>query len=241
MDKSDGEQEASDVEQNNPAPPTGTVMRAQRSIVWLYFKCVDPESKYSRCLICKKILSHSTTLTNLKKHLARKHPDVKIPEREDGRKRILLSSGGELYEVETNSKLDDDEILAHDDDTQHDQTVEMDTVYLEDFDALDTTPLKKKQRQAKAEKTKIPEFESSSEDEITFSNKFTKKKCDSLDHFGKYLVSLLRNLPRETSNTLQADFVKQIMSVQTSDAPITATDTYSTVTDIFDQKGDKIN
>uniref|UniRef100_A0A1E1WIR6 BED-type domain-containing protein n=1 Tax=Pectinophora gossypiella TaxID=13191 RepID=A0A1E1WIR6_PECGO len=192
-----------------------SVSRAQRSIVWLYFKCVDPDAKLSQCMICKKLLSHSTTLTNLKKHLERKHPNVKIPVREDGRKRILLSSGGELYEVEAGTKLDDDDdddMNANDDVENQNDTLEMDTVYLEDFESLEES--QKNRKPSTKKRVRNNTYSSSSEEEVTFINRYVKKHSDSFDHFGKYIASLLRKLPKETSSRLQADFVKQILSVE---------------------------
>ncbi|KAJ2946359.1 hypothetical protein O0L34_g12397 [Tuta absoluta] len=193
----------------NKLPGKSSTGRSQRSIVWLYFKPVDDESKLSQCLICKKTLSHSSTLTNLKKHLARKHPNVKIPQKEDGRKRILLSSGGELYEVETETYDEDND---NDEDTNATNDL-METVYLEDFDLADDEPLKKP-GSVSAPTAKKRKYSTSSEEEITFINRYAKKQSDSFDHFGKYLASLLRNLPKETSSRLQADFIKQIMCAE---------------------------
>jgi hypothetical protein len=75
---------------------------------------------------------------------------------------------------------------------------------------------KKKSRKKSRKQMKIPRIvidsDSSSDDEITYQKRYIRKNKDSLDQFGIYLVSLLRQMPKEVSNRLQADFVKQIMT-----------------------------
>ncbi|KAM3958662.1 uncharacterized protein ACR2FA_007300 [Aphomia sociella] len=56
--------------------------------------------------------------------------------------------------------------------------------------------------------------DSDSSGEITFEKRYVRKKNDSLDQFGKYLISLLKQLPKELSNQFQIDFVKQIIDAQ---------------------------
>ncbi|RVE46103.1 hypothetical protein evm_009267 [Chilo suppressalis] len=51
---------------------------ARRSTVWAYFKHLDRASCLAVCLICKKKLSYLTTITNLKRHLIRKHPQLEL-------------------------------------------------------------------------------------------------------------------------------------------------------------------
>lgn len=46
------------------------------SVLWRFFTYIDPH--YAKCEICKVKISHKTTMSNLKKHMERKHPLVDL-------------------------------------------------------------------------------------------------------------------------------------------------------------------
>ncbi|XP_063836826.1 uncharacterized protein LOC135085974 isoform X2 [Ostrinia nubilalis] len=188
----------------------------KRSPIWLYFKCIDKVAKISVCLICKRQLSHLTSITNLKKHLYRKHPGVKLKDMHDGKK-MLIASDGQLYEIEDETKvetLEIDDDNNDDDDHQSEEPIELNAIYLDDYEGTVIEPNRKRKPSTSKRKRLIAENNDSSEGELTYQKQYTKKTSDSLDQFGKYLVSLLRQLPKELSNQLQADFVKQVMTSQ---------------------------
>lgn len=90
-------------------------------------------------------------------------------------------------------------------------------MFIDDYDGDISLSNKPKPKLNKRKKIIVDESHldsNSSGDEITFQKKYVRKKTDSLDHFGKYLVSLLKKLPKELSNQLQIDFVKQVMNSQ---------------------------
>lgn len=48
--------------------------RATRSVVWDHFTVIDRKNQIATCNVCERRLSYRTTVTNLKKHVIRKHP-----------------------------------------------------------------------------------------------------------------------------------------------------------------------
>jgi len=50
--------------------------RKLRSDMWRYFMYVDEH--YSKCDICKTKISNKTTMSNLKKHIERKHSLINL-------------------------------------------------------------------------------------------------------------------------------------------------------------------
>lgn len=56
--------------------------KRKTSSLWEFFTCVDDVK--SMCKICKQVLSHRTSVTNLKRHLTSKHPTVEVPWRYSG-------------------------------------------------------------------------------------------------------------------------------------------------------------
>lgn len=44
--------------------------------MWKYFTYVD--AHFAKCDICKIKISHKTTMSNLKKHIERKHPLINL-------------------------------------------------------------------------------------------------------------------------------------------------------------------
>ncbi|KAL0852688.1 hypothetical protein ABMA27_012526 [Loxostege sticticalis] len=183
----------------------------KRSPIWLYFKCIDEVAKISVCLICKQQLSHLTSTSNLKRHLIRKHPGIKLRDTADGKK-MLISSDGQLYEIDETGKT---EVLDVDDDDQN-EPMELNAIYLDDYEGKIIEPKRNRKSSTSKRKRLLLSENESSDEEITFQKRYVKKKSDSLDQFGKYLVSLLKQLPKELSNQLQADFVKQVMTAQLS-------------------------
>ncbi|CAG9789920.1 unnamed protein product [Diatraea saccharalis] len=183
----------------------------KRSSLWLYFKSIDKVQNIAMCLICKKRLSYLTSITNLKRHLTRKHPHLQV----NGimnTKNMLLASDGQLYEIDDSEKPE----VLDDNDEDDDQNADPMEIYLDEADGeIVTKSTKKPVKNFK--KVVVDESNDSSDNEITFKKRYIKKNNDSLDKFGKYLVSLLRELPQAVSNQLQADFVKQIMNYQNNE------------------------
>lgn len=50
--------------------------RNRSSELWRFFTYVD--THFAKCDICKVKISHKTTVSNLKKHLERKHPLIDL-------------------------------------------------------------------------------------------------------------------------------------------------------------------
>ncbi|GBP36437.1 hypothetical protein EVAR_88017_1 [Eumeta japonica] len=67
------------------------------SIVWNYFTAVDGTT--ATCDMCSMRLSYKSTVSNLKKHLNRKHPDAVRPERNNETASDQVSE--EYYVVDT--------------------------------------------------------------------------------------------------------------------------------------------
>ncbi|KAL5243543.1 hypothetical protein ACI65C_010953 [Semiaphis heraclei] len=65
--------------------------RKLKSDTWRYFTYVDEH--YAKCDICKTKISHKTTMSNLKKHIERKHPLINLqPEVDDEINQPITSS-----------------------------------------------------------------------------------------------------------------------------------------------------
>ncbi|XP_028176711.1 uncharacterized protein LOC114364679 isoform X2 [Ostrinia furnacalis] len=210
----------------------------RKSIAWKYFTIKDHASKIATCTLCGKSMSYSS-VSNLMKHVqnvhrkhnisdgrkndnddsennAEKHPGVKLKDMHDGKK-MLIASDGQLYEIEDETKvetLEIDDDNNDDDDHQSEEPIELNAIYLDDYEGTVIEPNRKRKPSTSKRKRLIAENNDSSEGELTYQKQYSKKTSDSLDQFGKYLVSLLRQLPKELSNQLQADFVKQVMTSQ---------------------------
>ncbi|ERL87416.1 uncharacterized protein LOC109541682 [Dendroctonus ponderosae] len=50
----------------------------KRSFLWNYFTVKDAEQKLCKCDLCKQILCYKSTITNLKKHMVRRHPTINL-------------------------------------------------------------------------------------------------------------------------------------------------------------------
>lgn len=51
-------------------------LKRKSSKIWNFFTPVDDVS--AKCDICKNVVSYKTSTTNLKRHMARKHPTVDL-------------------------------------------------------------------------------------------------------------------------------------------------------------------
>ncbi|KAI8427267.1 hypothetical protein MSG28_014860 [Choristoneura fumiferana] len=185
---------------------------AFRSAIWPYFRVTDAAGKAARCLVCKKLLSYNTGTSNLRKHLMRKHPLIKLPAPGEERKTIILSSGDQLYEFEaTKGENEDEETDAQD------EPVAIDEIFLDEFNGSINQIEKEDRPKTKKRKHKSQNIviePSDSDDEVVLKKKYVKKELDTIDLFAKYLGSLLKELPKQVSNRLQKDFVRQIMNAQ---------------------------
>ncbi|KAH9638617.1 hypothetical protein HF086_007751 [Spodoptera exigua] len=185
------------------------------SEVWKYFKKLDDESKIALCLICKKVYNAATT-NNLKKHLKNMHPNSKMPDDE----KYILSANGQLFEVESDTEKDN-----VDDDNYDKNPIEMDTIYLEDLeDSIDLShqsppsPQKKKaklitpKRQSFSKPRREQILNNSSSNDTNDIPMRSNSNNTSLDYFGQYVVSLLKELPKSVSSQLQNEIIKQILT-----------------------------
>ncbi|XP_050559625.1 probable WRKY transcription factor protein 1 isoform X2 [Spodoptera frugiperda] len=189
------------------------------SELWKYFKKLDRSSNFALCLICKNVYN-AQTISNLKKHLVTKHRDAEVPEEDE--KKYIVASNGQLYEMES-EKGDDN------DDTEDKDPIEMDTVYLEDLEDFNTSrpssptpsPPKKKAKpifpkpQSPAKPRNEQILNNSLNNENNRNNDTTPRRNSyntSLDYFGQYVVSLLKELPKSVSSQLQNEIIKQILT-----------------------------
>ncbi|XP_075989361.1 uncharacterized protein LOC142985211 [Anticarsia gemmatalis] len=173
--------------------------RRKQSIVWRFMSKNEGDSKHVTCLICKTKLSHSG-LSNLKKHLIRKHPEFNL-EDEARAKRMILSEDGQLYEIGES-------------DCEVDPINTQEWLLPEDLIEDNKSPERKKPKLLKKRKRNSYEPKDTSDDDISTTVKRPVKssvKNDSLEHFGHYIVSLLRQLPSQVSDQLQCDITKQIL------------------------------
>lgn len=53
-------------------------MAQKSSILWNFFDICDNEKQIAKCNLCHQKLSFKSTITNLKKHIGRKHPTVQL-------------------------------------------------------------------------------------------------------------------------------------------------------------------
>uniref|UniRef100_A0A2A4JMZ5 BED-type domain-containing protein n=1 Tax=Heliothis virescens TaxID=7102 RepID=A0A2A4JMZ5_HELVI len=193
-----------------------TKPRRMVSKTWNYYKIVDPQAKVATCLLCRKKFSYSATVSNLKRHLYRKHGEiVRSAEGDDGNK-LIISSNGQLFEVATESSkiLDDDK-----------EPLEMDTIYLEDLDeSLDQIPPRRISTSSPKKKTTVPlkrNFSSIAKEQVNRNTcseteqptqRHSTENMATLDYFGQYIVALLKELPKAVSDQLQHEIIKQILT-----------------------------
>ncbi|XP_059045022.1 uncharacterized protein LOC131840844 [Achroia grisella] len=227
---------------------------------WKYFKRIDPVNKVAICLLCEKKFSYASTTANLKTHIRRIHPDIHTSQT----KTLMLANDGQLYEIDETKQeqLEDDDENKQDyteDDEQ--KTIDIDSVFLNEYDGNIDVKSKKKdrlishdekpidnnkrkisisanrkrkkgnvtlkqnnspneirdhiyERPEKARKPVISDSESNSS--VSIKKRYVNNKYDTLEYFGKYLVSLMKQLPKELSNQLQIDIVKQVITAQST-------------------------
>lgn len=53
--------------------------KRKTSPLWNFFSIVDNTNSVASCDICKQKLCYKSSVSNLKKHMQRKHPTVQIP------------------------------------------------------------------------------------------------------------------------------------------------------------------
>ncbi|XP_021198030.3 uncharacterized protein LOC110381920 [Helicoverpa armigera] len=187
---------------------------------WEYFKILDPQMKIARCMLCRTKLSYAATVSNLKRHLFRKHKDVVTVGETEDTKKLIISSNGQLFELDTDSS----KIQIDADDKE---PLEMDTIYLEDLDdSLDQIPPPRRiSSNSPKKKPTVPQkrnFASIAKEPVNIRNTYSEKelprlqhssdKMATLDYFGHYVVSLLKELPKSVSDHLQQEIIKQILT-----------------------------
>ncbi|KAJ8705816.1 hypothetical protein PYW08_012862 [Mythimna loreyi] len=106
--------------------------RRFKSSLWKFF--TPTSNKFAVCLLCKKLFNYRSTITNLRRHLRRKHQGARTPSPEDRQKVFRVSEDGTLYEIETvtgqeNKDYDNDE-----------DPMATDTVYLNEEELNFTEP-----------------------------------------------------------------------------------------------------
>ncbi|KAJ8704134.1 hypothetical protein PYW07_013428 [Mythimna separata] len=117
--------------------------RRYKSNLWKFFTPIS--NKKAVCLLCKNIFNYRSTITNLRRHLRRKHHGARTPTREDSEKVFRVADDGTLYEIETATGQESKYYENNED------PMAMDTIYLnEDELSMNeqepTTPSPKKRK-----------------------------------------------------------------------------------------------
>lgn len=55
-----------------------SVQRKKSSVVWNFFTVCDVEKELAKCDLCHQTLSFKSSISNLKKHIERKHPTIEL-------------------------------------------------------------------------------------------------------------------------------------------------------------------
>lgn len=50
----------------------------RRSSLWNHFTQISGNNSQAKCDLCSHVLSHKSSISNLRKHLLRKHPEIKV-------------------------------------------------------------------------------------------------------------------------------------------------------------------
>ncbi|CAH0403963.1 unnamed protein product [Chilo suppressalis] len=235
--------------------------RSRRSGVWEYFDVTDEEQRTANCQLCSEEFSYRSTSTNLVRHLQRKHGVVFMHSESDNDKEAwdyftIKNPDKKLATCKVCTKdcsyfTSTSNLLKHvrrahgigymaddePDDEEETQNAEPMEIYLDEVEGNVIEKLKSQKPLKKVKRVVIEESDDTDDGEITYKKRYVKTSTDSLDKFGSYLVSLLRQLPKADSNRLQADFVKQIMNCQ-SEEGIVVSDSY--VTTIAECKDDLV-
>ncbi|KAL3269836.1 hypothetical protein HHI36_008894 [Cryptolaemus montrouzieri] len=215
--------------------------RKKRSSLWNVFN--DCGEGRASCKICEQKLSYKSSTTNLKKHLDRKHQNIIITS-ESISPNIVLEIEGK---GDKNTKTEDIETSDYsrvNNSSKSNSPVKSETLYLVmESDSSPTTD-KTSLREHRVQKSKptrynVPSSKIVSEENSNFletekivsavekldniskrvaSFDSSSEKQDSFDHFGKYISSVLRDLPRSKAFSLQADIVSMVMKT-TSEPP----------------------
>lgn len=77
--------------------------RKLTSYLWKYFTYID--SHFAKCDICKCKISHKTTMSNLKKHLERKHPLIDLEQETDDYETNQPSTSRQVITIHIKYKL----------------------------------------------------------------------------------------------------------------------------------------
>ncbi|CAB3252379.1 unnamed protein product [Arctia plantaginis] len=192
--------------------------RANASAVWRFMEVIDEEARNAVCLICKRQLSFMTSISNLRKHIQRVHPHITIDDDINDRndKKVIISTDGQLYEIATSDGEKD--------------PVATNEVYIEDSidnDILEhienTTPSKrikildkKSLKRKRVSKERFQSYENIDSVDDSSNETPTKNtsKTNSIDIFGQYVITLLKELPKHVSDQLQSDIIKQIFTAK---------------------------
>ncbi|CAG4936836.1 unnamed protein product [Parnassius apollo] len=223
---------------NQSSSPTKPRL-GQPSKAWHFFKSLSRTRKIAMCLVCKKRLSYATSVSNLKRHLHRKHPGTwnELVNMENGmesetegenKRQIVVSTDDHEYELDAKSEEENCLSVDEDEGDQEENVEEMETVYLEEFE----DQIRKRQEQRLTSNNRITtvapkrsDLNGAIMDKSSRENIPVGSKRDTLDHFGSYIVSLMKQLPKNVSNRLQMDFVRQIMEAQLDQ--VTASENHS--------------
>lgn len=99
-------------------------MRHRTSFLWNFFTVTDMNEKLGQCDLCKQTLCFKSTISNLKKHIDRKHPNVNLRLKQDVKRQS--ESESELSQVPTTSEVPDS-----------DQANQLDTVSFEEVQLIE--------------------------------------------------------------------------------------------------------
>lgn len=77
-------------------------MSKKTSFVWNFFHIKDNEKQMAECDLCRTLLCFKSSVTNLKKHLQRKHPTIKLNVPEKSKIRSLNLVAEDLTKSQSN-------------------------------------------------------------------------------------------------------------------------------------------
>ncbi|XP_047542016.1 uncharacterized protein LOC125074681 [Vanessa atalanta] len=184
--------------------------------VWANFTKTDVQQKLAKCNICEKILSHKSTIANLRLHLKRKHAEVfanyesprEIDENDQEEPGPSDTSGvwGSFEKQSNNTsssnhRLNKNEEIHSDVDEQNCYT---EVVYLEDEEQTSKKP-------EPIIEVPRPQTEPK-ETQISFEPMETEN--EEIENFSKYVTSLLKKLPKDLCTQLQMDIINLIMTAK---------------------------
>ncbi|XP_004925103.1 uncharacterized protein LOC101746612 isoform X1 [Bombyx mori] len=230
----------SDVENINISSAEKTSRRTSQA--WKYFGILDEAKCLARCNLCLSVMSFRTSVSNLMKHVKTKHPfahsqmkkEIANSEKrssytginnmlkeqkhettdEDGIKKIFVSTDGKVYEIETEQG---DEFSQQGQINATNENEEIKSM----MEQITGSPLKKRKRpkheyiyadvEPKKYRTEYSRNYDASENKIVLQS---PEVMDPLDHLAKYLISILKDLPKSVSSELQLKFVQLAVEAQ---------------------------